>query len=174
MYPKRETTSARFKTHRVWQRTHSWWCTGWALHATSQVTDLIDKNDVPPVRKRQSFTTGTKNKKAFVALDEKLGALVLRKPAATSYQKADWCPRTLSFSFLTITGLQRLTVWTTDGIWRGEPNGVWYTKGGKECLDHGSALFHGALCQLTGVLSFMQHVYYLHFTPAHRSQYKNP
>lgn len=131
MYPKRETTSARLKTHRVWQRTHSWWCTGWALHATSQVTDLIDKNDVTPVRKRQSFTTGTKNKKAFVPLDEKLEALVLRKPAATSYQKADWCPRTLSFSFLTITGLQRLTVWTTDGIWRGEPNGVWYTKGGK-------------------------------------------
>lgn len=171
MYPKRETTSARFKKHRVWQRTHSWWCTAWALHATSQVTDLMDKNDVNSVIKRQSFTTGTKIKKAFVPLDEKLEALVLRKPAATSYQKADWCPRTLSFSFLTIIGPRSLTVWTTDGIWRGEPNMEFDTqKGESECLDHGSALFHGALCQLTDVLSFMQHVYYLHFTPAHSSQ----
>lgn len=59
---------------------------------------------------------GQKNKKAFVPLHEKLEALLLRKPAATSYQKADWCPRSLSFSFLIITGFQRLTVWTTDGI----------------------------------------------------------
>lgn len=60
MSPKRETMSGQFKNQHVWQRTQSWWCTGWALHATPQVTDLTDENDVTSVRKRQSFTTGTK------------------------------------------------------------------------------------------------------------------
>lgn len=149
MHPKRETTSAQFKNRHVWQRRQSWWCTGWALHATSQVTDPTDENDVTSVRNRQSFTTETKkNLKAFVPLHEKLEALLLKKPAATSYQKAHWCPRTLSFSFLTITGLQRLTVWTTDGIWRGELNislKFDTQKGESECLHHGSVLFHRAL-----------------------------
>lgn len=102
-------------------------------------------------------------------------ALLLRKAAATSYQKADWCPRTLSFSFLTIRGLQRLTVWTTDGIWRAEPDislKFDTQKGESQCLHHGPTSFHRALCQLAGVLSFMQHACYLHFMPAHRSQFK--